>query len=404
MASFSYEYIDKNGKKKKGTLEADSLEKARATVKADAMTILSLKEASALNKEIKIGGFGGPKQAKSRDLSVFCHQFKSLLGAGVSVVEALDMLTQQTQNKDLSNAIANTRASIQKGDTLSQAMRRCDGVFPDMLLNMIAAGESSGSLETSLERMAVHFEKETRLKGLVSKALIYPIILLIVAIGVLVLMLVKIIPSFMGTFAEMDIEMPAFTLGVMAVSDFFVHRWVIFVVIIAILFVAIKFIKSTPQGAKAFASFGLKVPLFGDLTMKTSCSRFTRTLSTLLASGMSLVEALEITSKVIGNILYEEASLNALDKVKQGQLLSQPLRDCGLFPAMVYHMVGIGEETGNMEEMLDSISDYYDEEVQLATEKLTAVLEPCVILFLAVIVIIIIVAVYGPIMALQNGI
>lgn len=402
MATYSYEIVTKEGKKKKGSIDADSLEKARNVIKPEANMVISLKEASALNKNIELNV--GRKKASTRDLSVFCRQFNSILKAGVSVIEALDMLSQQTENKKLSEAILDTKTNVEKGDTLSAAMRKQDNMFPEMLLNMIAAGEQSGSLETSLSRMAVHFEKENKLKGLVKKAMMYPIILLIVAIVVMVVMLVGVLPGFMETFEDMDMEMPAYTLMVMKLSDLLIANWIPIVIVIAAVVFGIKIYGNTPVGKRAFGRLSLKAPIFGKLNTKTACSRFARTMSTLLAAGMSVVEALGITGRVIGNVIYEDVLDDTQDKVRGGQPLSRPLKTSGIFPPMIVHMVGIGEETGNLEEMLDNVADYYDEEVTMATEQMTALLEPLVIVFLAVIVVAIIAAVYAPMMTLYNGI
>lgn len=402
MATYSYEIVTKEGKKKKGSIEADSLERARSVIKPEADMVVSLKEASVLNKNIELNI--GKKKASVRDLSVFCRQFNSILKAGVSVIEALDMLSQQTGNKKLAEAILNTKTNVEKGDTLSAAMRKQDNMFPEMLLNMVAAGEQSGSLETSLSRMAVHFEKENKLKGLVKKAMMYPMVLMVVAIIVMIVMLVGVLPGFMSTFEEMDIDMPAFTLAVMALSDLLIAHWIPIVIALAVVIFGIRMYANTPSGKRVFGKLALKVPIFGKLNTKTACSRFARTMSTLLAAGMSLVEALGITGKVIGNVVYEDALEDTQDKVKGGQALSRPLKNSGIFPPMIVHMVGIGEETGNLEEMLDNVADYYDEEVTMATEQMTALLEPMVILLLAVIVVIIVAAVYGPVISLTNGI
>lgn len=398
MSTFSYEIITKEGKTKKGTIEADTYDKAKILVKKDAQTIVSLSEASALNKEITIG----KKRASARDLSIFCRQFYSIMKAGVGVVECLEMLEQQTSNKNLAKSINETRLNVQKGDTLATAMRKQE-IFPYMLTSMVAAGEQSGSLEKALFRMAEHFEKENRLKGLVKKAMIYPSVLITVALGVMILMIVKVIPSFMETFADADLEMPAFTLGVMAVSDFLIANWMMILIVIAAIVIVYNIYAKTPQGKRAIARLFLKIPVFGNLNVKTACARFTRTLSTLLASGMALTDSLEITSKTIDNVVYEDAILETEDRIKGGSNLSRPLKATNLFPAMVVHMIGIGEETGNLEEMLDNVADYYDEEVTIATEQLTALMEPLIILLLAVIVIVIIAAVYGPILTLYDG-
>lgn len=346
----------------------------------------------------------GKKKASIRDLSVFCRQFNSILKAGVSVLEALDMLSQQTENKKLAQAIVETKASVEKGETLSTAMRKQGEMFPEMLLNMVAAGEQSGSLEKSLSRMAVHFEKENKLKGLLKKAMMYPIVLIIVAIIVMIVMLVAVLPGFMDTFADMDMDMPKYTLAVMSLSDFLITNWIPMVIVIAGVVIGVRIYGNTPMGKRMFGNLKLKAPVFGNLNTKTACSRFARTMSTLLAAGMSVVEALSITAKVIGNVVYEDALADTQEKVKGGQPLSRPLKMSGIFPPMIVHMVGIGEETGSLEEMLDNVADYYDEEVTMATEQMSALLEPLVIVFLAVIVVAIIAAVYAPMMALYNGI
>ncbi len=402
MATYSYEIVTKEGKSKKGNVEADSLEKARTALKAEASVVVSIREASLLSKDIDINI--GKKKASVRDLSVFCRQFNSILKAGVNVIEALDMLSQQTENKRLAQAIVEAKASVEKGETLATAMRKQGDIFPEMLLNMVAAGEQSGSLETSLSRMAVHFEKENKLKGLVKKAMMYPMVLIVVAIIVMIVMLVGVLPDFMDTFNDMDMEMPAYTLAVMSFSDFLIANWLPIVVVIAGVVIGVRVYGNTPMGKRVFGNLKLKAPIFGKLNTKTACSRFARTMATLLAAGMSVVEALSITSKVIGNVVYEDALAVAQEKVRGGQPLSRPLKTSGIFPPMIVHMVGIGEETGNLEEMLDNVADYYDEEVTMATEQMTALLEPLVIVFLAVIVVAIIAAVYAPMMTLYNGI
>lgn len=214
--------------------------------------IVSVKEASLLNKDIDINI--GKKKASVRDLSVFCRQFNSILKAGVSVIEALDMLSQQTENKKLAAAIMETKTSVEKGETLSNAMRKQGEMFPEMLLNMVAAGEQSGSLEKSLSRMAVHFEKENKLKGLVKKAMMYPIVLIIVAIVVMIVMLVGVLPGFMETFEDMDMDMPAYTLAVMGFSDFLIANWIPIVIVIAGIVIGVKIYAGTPMGKECSVS------------------------------------------------------------------------------------------------------------------------------------------------------
>ena len=397
MAQFAYKVLDKTGKPKKGTIEAENLEKARAALRAEGSTILKLDEASVLNKEINISF--GKKRVPVRDLGVFCKQFKSILQAGIGIVDALGMLAEQSTNKTLSEALKNVRDNVQKGDTLNVAMKK-EGtkVFPGILLNMIEAGEASGSLEVALERMSTHFDKDARLKGLVKKAMMYPIVLLIVTVIIVVIMLVKVLPGFADTFASMGSDLPAYTKFVMGMSDSLVDTWYFWLAgIIGIAF-AYRAYAKTESGSRKIAAIKLKIPVLGDLFTKTECARFSRTLSTLLAAGMPLIEAIEITGKTLDNVLFKDALADAVVQVQRGAPLSAPLKASGMFPSMVLHMLTIGEESGNVEEMLDNVAEYYDEEVTLATDAATALMEPLIIVVMAVVVVGIIAAVYAPVL------
>lgn len=398
MGNYVYKVINKDGKEKKGTIESDSKEKAVLALKTEGNTIISVEEGSVLNTEIK---FGGPK-VKSRDLSVFCRQFYSLLVAGVAVVPALNMLSEQTGNKTLKASIANMHDSVRKGENLANSMKK-EGIFPNSLVSMIAAGEASGNLESALTRMAEHFEKDTKVKGMVKKAMIYPIILLIVAIGVLVLMCVMVIPSFAGMFADMGSDLPGLTKALLSLSDALRKYWYIFIIVIGGLAFGIKYISGTEKGKRTFARIGMRIPVFGTLQIKSESARFARTLSTMLASGMSMVEAMEITSRTMGNILYQEALNEATVQIQRGVALTEPLKKCGLFPPLIIHMVGIGEETGSLDEMLNNCAKYYDEETELATQQLMSLMEPMIIIVMAVIVVVILGAIYGPMVTLYDS-
>lgn len=398
MANYLYKVINKDGKEKKGTIVSDSRDKAVLALKSEGNTIISVEEGSILNTEIKFG----TAKLKSKDLSVFCRQFYSLLVAGVAVVPSLNMLAEQTENKNLKQAIANMHDSVRKGENLANSMRK-EGVFPSSLISMVAAGEASGNLESALTRMAEHFEKDTKVKGMVKKAMIYPIILLVVAIAVLVLMCVLVIPSFAGMFADMDSELPALTKGLLALSDVLKKYWYIFIVVIGGLAFGLKYYGGTEGGKRVFAKIGMKIPVFGKLQIKSESARFARTLSTMLASGMSMVEAMEITSRTMSNVLYQEALNEATVQIQRGVPLVEPLKKCGLFPPLIIHMVGIGEETGSLEEMLNNCAKYYDEETELATQALMAMMEPMIIIVMAVIVVVILGAIYSPMISLYDS-
>ncbi len=398
MASFTYEAIDKRGKTKKANIEAETIEKARSILKGEGYTIVSLAEASLLNKDIS---FGGKKKLSPRDLGVFCRQFVSLSKAGVGVVTALGMLLDQTESKLLKESLKNTRDNVEKGDSLAMALKR-EGVFPSLLLNMVEAGESSGNLEDAMDRMATHFEKDAKLKGIVKKAMMYPCVLMVVMVIVIIVMLVVVIPNFESMFDSIGGELPGFTKAVVAASEFLQTKWYILVGIFVVLIVAFKVYNGTPEGKRQVAQVMLKVPVLGDLIQKQNCARFASTLSTLIASGMGMVEAIEITGKTLDNVLYKGAVMEAAKQVQRGVALSVPLKASGLFPPMIMHMLAIGEETGNMEEMLKNSAVYYDEEVEMTTQTLTSLMEPIIIVCMAGVVCLLIVAIYGPMMTMYD--
>ena len=400
MPGFSYVAVDKRGKEKRGSLEAETRERALEQLKAEGLIPVSVREQGALNKEID---FSIGKKVKPRDLSVFCRQFVSITQAGVPMKEALQMLSEQTENKWLKRAISEVLQNVEKGNTLADSMRSQPDIFPPMLVNMVEAGEQSGSLEMAFSRMAVHFEKEAKLKATIKKATIYPIILVIAAIGVIAVMLLFVIPIFIDMFADLDIEMPAITMFVMNSSKWMTSHWYVLLAIIVGVVAAYKLIYRTTQGRLTIDRIKMKMPLFGKLTVKTACSQFARTMSTLLMSGISTIDALETTSKIVNNIHYTNAMLKAREEVMKGVPLSEPLEASGIFPPMVYHMTGIGEETGNVEEMLEKMADYYDEEVEMTTQSVLAAMEPIIILFMALIIGTLVIAVISPIASMYNG-
>lgn len=400
MASFAYIAIDKRGKERKGSVEADTKEKALAAVKAEGLTPLSVTPQNFLTKDIN---FSFSKGASVRDMSLFCRQFTSILRAGVTIIDALGMLADQTENKGLSKAIRDVQIDIQKGETLGDSMRKIPEYFPSMLVNLVDAGEASGSLDVSLERMAIQFEKDAKLKGMIKKAMIYPMVVCVVAIAVVILMLAYVVPTFMEMFADLDIEMPMLTVMVMNASDFVQSNLLLIIAIIAIAAIGIKTFVNTPRGKGVIGYLGVKIPVLANFTVKTSSSRLARTMSTLLYSGITMVDALEITAHTMDNVLFKEALIEAREEVLKGVPLSEPLKQSGLFPAMVVHMTKIGEDTGDMEAMLEKMADYYDEEVELATQSLMAALEPMIIVVLAVIVGVLVGAVVSPMLSLYTG-
>lgn len=400
MPGYSYVAVDQRGKEKRGRIEAENRDAVSQQLKKDGLFPVEIKEQGVLNKEIDLS-IG--KKVKPRDLSVFCRQFVSITQAGVPMKEALQMMTEQTENKWLKKATADVLLNVEKGNTLADSMAAIPDVFPPMLVNMVAAGESSGSLEMSFDRMATHFEKEAKLKATIRKATIYPIILIFAVIGVVAVMLLYVIPIFIDMFADLDIEMPALTMGVMNLSKWTASHWYVILVVVAAVVAAYRLIYNTDQGRLKIDCIKMKIPLFGKLTVKTACAQFARTMSTLMGAGISTTECLDTCTKIINNIHYKNALQKAKEEVMKGIPLSEPLAVSEVFPPMVCHMTGIGEETGNMEEMLSKLADYYDEEVEITTQSVLAAMEPLIIVFMALIVGTLVIAVIMPIRTMYEG-
>lgn len=393
MAEFNYLVVDKTGKEKKGNMQAETVDEVRAKLKNEGFTVVNVTKASALTKEINIT-IG--KAVKPRDLSVFCRQFISMVRAGVTILDSLDMLADQTENVAMAKAIRGVHTEIRKGETLSEALSKYPKVFPDIMCSMVAAGEASGKLDVAFERMATHFEKSAKLKAIVKKAMIYPIIVMIVALVVIVVMLVKVIPAYESLFEQLGGELPALTRAVVAVSDFIMHDWFWIIVVLIAAGFALSVFKKTITGQIVFGTIARKLPVFGKMTIKQASSNYARTLSTLIYSGLPMMDALAITANTMSNYLYKQALNHAREEVAKGVSLSEPIVQSGMFPPMVGHMTRIGEETGDLEGMLSRLADYYDEEVEMATQSVIAALEPMIILVLAAIVVVIIGAIMLP--------
>ncbi len=400
MPGFSYVAVDQTGRETKGSMDAENRERAAEQIRKSGLVPLSIKEQGVLNKEID---FSLGRKVKPRDLSVFCRQFVSITQAGVPMKEALQMLAEQTENKWLKRAIFDVLTNVEKGNTLADSMMAYQDIFPGIMVSMVRAGESSGNLEMAFSRMAVHFEKQAKLKATIRKATIYPIILICAAIGVVAVMLLFVIPIFIDMFADLDVEMPALTMAVMNTSEWTASHWYVILIVIVAVVAAYHAFYRTDDGRRIIDEIKMHMPLFGKLTVKSACAEFARTMSTLLAAGLSTVSCLDIVSGIIKNIHYVNALQKAKEEIMKGIPLSEPLQSSGIFPPMVYHMTGIGEETGNIEEMLSKLADYYDEEVEITTQSILAAMEPLIIVFMAIVVGTLVIAVILPIGAMYEG-
>lgn len=393
MPGFNYTAIDRNGKRVRSSLDASSIETAKSSLRGAGYTILDIKEQTTLNRDIEIPFLGKPK---AKDMAVFCRQFVSILRAGVSVASVLSMLGQQTGNKKLRAAIREMQADVEKGESLATSMRRHPKIFPAILVNMVAAGESSGNLEESFRQMELYFDRSKRTKSKVTSAMIYPCVLIVVMIIVLIVMMTKIIPNFLKTFEDMDADLPKITLGVMAVCEWFKSWWWVPLLVLAALIVGGVLFHRTDKGKHFFGWLARKTPVVGNLTVKTACATFCRTMEVLIGSGLTLTDSMDLAASNMGNIYYLEAIRDARALVAEGTPLRESLVRTGIFPPMVSNLVGVGEETGDLQSMMGKVADYYDEEVEEATKKLLNLMEPAIIIFMAVFVVIIVLAIYLP--------
>lgn len=393
MPGFNYTAINRNGKRVRSSLDASSIETAKSSLRGAGYTILDIKEQTTLNRDIEIPFLGNPK---AKDMAVFCRQFVSILRAGVSVASVLAMLGQQTSNKKLRAAIREMQADVEKGEALATSMRRHPKIFPAILVNMVSAGEASGNLEESFRQMELYFERSKRTKSKVTSAMIYPCVLIVVMIVVLIVMMTKIIPNFLKAFEDMDAELPKLTQGVMAVCEWFESWWWVPLLVLVALIVGGVLFHRTDKGKHFFGWLARKTPVVGNLTVKTACATFCRTMEVLIGSGLTLTDSMDLAASNMGNIYYLEAIRDARALVAEGTPLRESLVRTGIFPPMVSNLVGVGEETGDLQSMMGKVADYYDEEVDEATKKLLNLMEPAIIIFMAVFVVIIVLAIYLP--------
>lgn len=393
MPTYQYEAIASTGKKVKKTIETSSIDAARNSLRGAGYTLLSLKELGALQKDIDLPFLGKPK---AKDLALFCRQYVSVLRAGVSAAQALALVGQQTENKKLRTAIREMQSDVEKGYSLATAVRKHEIIFGNMMPNMVAAGEESGGLEDAFTQMGEYYEKTRRTRSAVGRVMIYPIILMIVMVIVLIVMMVKIVPTFMKTFDELNVELPGITLAVMAFSEFCQKWWWLILVVLALLVLGIWLYSKTNSGRHVFGWLARKLPVLGSLTVRSASALLTRVMSQLLSAGVPLTDTLALAGGNMKNVYFQEAVALTHSLVVEGRSLSSSIRSTEMFPPMVYNLVGVGEETGDLEGMLSKIADYYDEEVQEATDKLMAMLEPLIILIMAGFVLIIVLAVFLP--------
>ncbi|MGE0551178.1 MAG: type II secretion system F family protein [Kofleriaceae bacterium] len=399
MAKFQWEATTRAGEKRKGVVEAETAEVVENRLRGEGMTVQRVKK-EAKEIHITIGSGVSPK-----DLQIFTRQLATMIDAGLPLVQCLDILATQTPNKIFAKILGQVKNSVEQGATFSDALRRHPKVFDELYVNLCAAGEVGGILDTILNRLAIYIEKAVKLKGQIKSAMFYPIGILVVAIGVIAVMLVKVIPTFENMYKDMQSgSLPAPTKFVIGLSNSFMNRWYLFVGAIIGLIVGVSMMRRTEGGRLAFDRFLLNIPVIGPTLRKIVVARFTRTLGTLLASGVPILDALDICAKTAGNRVVQRGIMSARDKISEGHDMAGPLADAKVFPSMVVQMIGVGEQTGAMDQMLQKIADFYEEEVDAAVKALTSLIEPIMMAFLGVVVGGLIVAMYLPIFNLAGNI
>ncbi len=352
--------------------------------------------ASSINKkasqiEIKFG-----TGIKKIEISRFTRQFSTMIGAGLPMVQCLEILSNQLESAEFRKIANKVKEDVQSGSTLSEALGKHKKVFDDLYVNMVEAGEIGGALDTILIRLAAYREKADKLARQVKGALVYPIVVAVVAGGVTFAMLAFIVPVFAKMFGGLGAELPGPTQAVLDISNFLRGNMVTMIVMVISALVAFKFGMKNPGFAMKFDQFKLKMPLLGDLIRKGAISRFTRTLGTLLSSGVSILDALDITAKTSGNLVLQHAIRKSMYSIAEGETITQPLKESGVFPPMVTQMISVGEKTGGLDEMLSKIADFYDEEVDAAVAALTSIIEPVIIVFMGAVIGGILIAMYLP--------
>lgn len=400
MPVFQVDAMDLSGKSVRELVDAVDQSTAIAQIKQKKLYVTNIREANARTELSDKKG----KKLKLKELSVICRQLSTLLGAGVTVIKSLDVLSQQLTDKNAKMVIGQIYEGIQKGEMLSEAFRRQTGVFPDLLINMVAAGEESGTLDMVMDRMAVYFEKENITRNKVQTAMIYPIILLSVTIVVVIGLIVFVMPQFVGLLEEAGAELPLPTRILMGISNGIVNYWYIILAVIGIAaFLMYSWLK-TPKGRYTWDSAKLTMPALGSTITAVVCGRFARNMSTLMSSGIQLIQCIEITSRVLGNKYFADNILNSKEDIRRGLQLSDALRRIDKLPPMVYNMVGIGEESGALDSILEKTANFYDEEADASIKKLVSMLEPMMIVVMGVLVGFIIVSIMMPMFQLYGNI
>ena len=398
MPTFAYVARDQTGQIRRGTSEAENETILRRRLQEQGFSVSKVKHTKDKNAA---AGFG---RIKLVDLAMFCRQFSTMIDAGVPMVRCLTVLQEQTPNPKLKRVIADISAEVQGGQTLSRSMGKYPGIFSSLFIGLIKAGEIGGVLEESMQRLAGFLESEQNLRRKVKSSMTYPIIIAVVALTIVTVLVTFILPRFMSLFKDLGVaEFPLPTRIMMGVSNFITSRWYFTIIFIVGFVMAFRTFVKTRVGRRVFDRVKLKAPVFGNLNHKVALARFSRTLGTLLSSGVGILQALETCAGAVDNEIIGDAILEARARIREGDLIAAPLQRSKMFPPMVVQMITIGQESGSLEQMLAKIADFYEAEVDAALESLTAAIEPVMIVFMGGAVGFIVISMFLPLVSVVNA-
>ncbi len=394
MSTYVYTVRDRAGKSISGTLEGDSSAAVSAKLRQMGYIIVKLSEKTeGLTMTI---GKPKPKKVKSKDLTVMSRQFATMVNSGLSLTKCLSILSDQSESPGLRAIVAEVQKDVEGGQSLSDSLGKHPKTFPPIFVNMVRAGETGGVLDEVLMRIAEHFEKENALRAKIKSAMAYPLAMFAMSMLILFVMITFIVPVFVNMFAQLRGDLPLPTKILVIASDFVRGRWYVLVAVIAGSIYGFRAYKSTEKGRYQLDKIKLKLPIIGKLTSKIALSKFTRTFSTLISSGVPILSALDIVADTSGNAIVSEAVKKARVGIKEGETISKPLGESAVFPPMVVQMIAVGEETGALDSMLSKVADFYDADVEASVDALTSLIEPLMIAFLGLIVGGMVIALYMP--------
>ncbi len=397
-----YRYVakDYSGREVVGTMEASSPREVASALRSEGLILISVepvKKGLTLNLEIPLFS-----RISLKDMSIAMRQLSAMVGAGISLPIALDAIASQTRNKRLREVLESLKNSVEAGMSFSEALKEHPKVFDSLFISMVEAGEATGELNVMLDRWIVMAEKVLALRRKVRNAMIYPVAVLVIALCILAFLLVKVVPTFTKIFRESGVELPALTQFVIGVSELVKHRFYLILACIVGFFVAFRLALRNEAFRYRWDGFKLRVPLFGNLTTKSAVARFSRTMATMLKSGVNILDGMDIVARTSGNLVIERSLVEARDRVARGELLSEVLKDNPLFPPLVIEMMAAGERTGELDGMLEKVAEFYEEEVDYAVEALTTMMEPLMLVVLGGMIGIIVIALYLPIFKLAS--